>query len=208
MIQLILGVPGAGKTTYLAWLAKQYIKKGKQVWSNVYIEGCNMLDHDKDLNLYNIQDGLVIIDEGGTVLDNRSWKNHSKRVIRWYKMHRHYNTDVIISSQDYDIDVKIRALTQKIKVVKKSILPKCIVIRTIKTAIDISEDNTQIVQVYKWIPAILGGTRWIYAPKVWKMFDSFYKDKLMEKEWIKWCKANEDAYTYDFTKPSTLNEFK
>lgn len=208
MIVVILGVPGAGKTTLQAHLAKKAMKKKKNVWSNVYIEGCYMLDHETDLNINLIENGVVLIDEGGTVLDNRSWKTMSKRIIRWYKMHRHYNTDVYITSQDYDIDAKVRALTKEIWVVSKSIIPYFVAIRKIKTKIGISETETEIVQVYKWRFFLFGGLKLVYMPSVWHMFDTHYRDILHKKDFLRWTKANEHAFTYDFTKDETLIKFK
>jgi GTPase SAR1 family protein len=203
-----IGLPGSGKTTFIAWYSKKYLRKKKNVFSNVYIEGTNILDHDTDLNKYLIKDGLVCVDEGGTVISNRDFRSILRRTIRWYKMHRHYNTDVLITSQDFDIDLKIRNLTETILVVNKSILPYFINIRKIKTRIDISEDQSAIVQMYSWKSFFLGGWSWVFMPTLWKMFNSHYQDKLTTKVWDKWTKENEDKFTIDFTNEETLKNYK
>ena len=40
-LSLYFGIPGAGKSTYAAYLAKQDMKKGRKVWSNFGITGAS-----------------------------------------------------------------------------------------------------------------------------------------------------------------------
>lgn len=214
MISIILGVPGAGKTTLLTKIARQEMKKGKEVYSNCYIKDCNIIDSKADVGKYLIENAVLIIDEGGTEYDNRNWKNLSRRIIRFYKMHRHYKCDVYISSQDYDIDIKLRSLASRIWIIRKSLIPYCISQRLVVSKIDIDNNKktgqkaTEIVKSFHYAPALLGGYRLTFGPLYWKYFDSYYKDKLMTKEWRKWTKEDESYYTYDFTNPDVLKEFE
>lgn len=214
MIGIILGVPGAGKTTLLTKIARQALKKGKQVYSNCYIEGAYILDAHEDIGKYLIENAVLIIDEGGSEYDNRAWAKLKRRIIRWYKLHRHYKCDVYISSQDYDIDLKIRNLASRIWIIRKSIIPFCISIRTIVSRIDINENKktgekaTDIIKIFIKMPWLLGGVHHVFAPFYWKYFNSYYTDKLMLKEWKTWTKADENYYTYDFTKPDILAAFE
>jgi hypothetical protein len=184
------------------------------VFSNVYIEGTYIIDANEDIGKYLIENAVLLIDEGGTEYDNRNWKALKRRIIRWYKMHRHYHCDVYISSQDYDIDVKLRSLASKIWIVRKSLLPYCITKKLVMAKIDIDDNKktgqkaTEIVKTFHYIPWWAGGTTWTISPLYWKMFNSYYQDKLMEKEWKKWTKADEGYYTYDFTKPDILAQFE
>lgn len=43
-LSLYFGIPGAGKSTYAAYLAKQDMKKGRKVWSNFGITGAMKCD--------------------------------------------------------------------------------------------------------------------------------------------------------------------
>lgn len=214
MISILLGVPGAGKTTELTKIARKGMKQGKTVFSNCYIEGCNILNAREDLGKYLIENSVIIIDEGGTEFDNRGWKNFNRRLTRWFKLHRHYKCDVYLSSQDYDIDKKIRDLAVEIWVIRKSLIPYCLSKKLIKSKIDIDENKKigqkgqNIIKTFRYMPWILGGKKYTFGPRWWKYFDSYYQDNLMKKEWKTWTEKDAEYYTYDFTKPEVLKEFE
>ena len=63
IVSIYFGVPGSGKTTYAAYLARHDIRRGIPVWSNVPITGCYQLDPKTDIGTYMITGGRVIIDE-------------------------------------------------------------------------------------------------------------------------------------------------
>jgi len=152
-----------------------------------------------------IEKGEVYVDEAGNDFDNRDFKKLTDNVKRFNKMHRHYELDLYYSTQSYDdIDAKIERLTVKILVCKKCLLyPYFIKYRTILQDIDISEDKTQIIKTYKWqFP--LFGTRYIFAPLVWGMFDTHWRDILEEKEWKKWSEENKEVYIQDWRKKPVI----
>ena len=123
ILSVYFGVPGAGKTTFAAYLTKHDLKRGIPVWSNVPITGAYKLEPKDDIGKYMIAGGRVIIDEAGLEYNNRDFKAFSKDSLYFYKYHRHYQLAVDVFSQGYDdMDKKIRTLAQKLYVVKKSLL--------------------------------------------------------------------------------------
>ena len=184
ILSIYFGVPGAGKTTFAAWLAKRDLKRGLNVWSNVPITGCKILNPKEDIGTYMIDDGRVIIDEAGIEYNNRDFKEFSKKQLYFYKFHRHYELAVDIFSQGYDdMDKKIRTLAQKLYVVKRTLLPWFICRKEIKKRVGINDMSKEIIDEYYFVPFT---TKLIFAPAVWKMFNTISRDPLPEKEWKTW----------------------
>jgi hypothetical protein len=204
-IKLIIAPPGYGKTTELARICKEALKKKMNVYSNVYIENTYMMEIT-DINFYLMENGILVLDEAGLDFDNRAWKNFSEKLTRFFKLHRHYNLDVYLVSQDYDIDSKIRALATSVRIMQKSLFyPYVIKWRTVVTTIDIAEDNSDIVKIFKW-KFLLFDLHYHFAFPLWKLFNSYYRDKLNIKVWKKWTKDNEYLMIKDFTtKDKTVN---
>ncbi|MDO4957601.1 MAG: hypothetical protein Q4E60_11370, partial [Bacteroidales bacterium] len=78
VLNVWFGVPGSGKTTFAAWLAKKDLKYGIDVWSNTPITGCIEFNPQEDIGKYMISNGHVIIDEAGIEYDSRNFKNFTK----------------------------------------------------------------------------------------------------------------------------------
>lgn len=212
VLNVYFGVPGSGKTTFAAYLAKQcaresivirlcrrfpcrftnWILNGKNwkravpVYSNVPIKGTLQLDPMSDIGVNLIEDGKMIIDEAGIEFNNRNYKSFPKHAIKFFKLHRHYGVSVDVFSQSYeDMEVTLRRLAQNYFVVKKSIIPKVVVIKRVKRKVGIDEMTHQIADHYYFDFPILG-TKWIWCPPLWKMFDSYECPELPMKEWIPW----------------------
>ena len=184
---IYFGVPGSGKTTFAAYLAKKRIKRKGKVLSNVSIKGTYEVERS-DIGNYMIKDCLLLIDEAGIDYNNRNFADKkekmSKEEIYFYKYHRHYNVDIAIFSQGYDdMDKKLRTLATRYYIVKKSILPGFITRKLINKVIGIDDNTKQIIDKYSF--AILG-TKWIYCPKLWKMFNSTSYKEMPTKEFRKY----------------------
>lgn len=188
-INIYFGVPGSGKTTYAAWLAKKYLKRGRKVYTNVPIEGCYLITV-QDFEKYHLEpNSLVIFDEAGIDFNNRDFKKFSPELNYRFKYHRHYKLDIVILSQSYnDMDKKIRLLARNLYVVKKSLIPYFIVVKRIGKKIGIDELSHDIIDQYFWIPWFSGGTQRVFTPILWKMFDS-YDTKPMEIRNFKLCEV-------------------
>ena len=117
MISFVMGLPGAGKTTFLTWaciraLADKSLDVGhfsykrplgdvrhyKRVFSNIPIDGTYKLDFEM-LGKYEYDDSLLVIDEAGSLADSRNWKAFDNDLRDFINMHRHYHCEQIIMSQ-------------------------------------------------------------------------------------------------------------
>ena len=133
MISTIFGLPGAGKSSLLAWAADQALHDKPlsvghapfwrvsmtdhshydRVYCNFPIKGTYMLQWD-DLGKYDFSNSLILIDEITLSADSRKWKNFGDDKVYFFSMHRHYNCDILIAAQAYDrMDRTIRDLSAK-----------------------------------------------------------------------------------------------
>lgn len=177
---IYFGVPGCGKSTFAAWLSKGRLKKGKTVHSNVDIKGCYEVTKE-DLGVYDISDTLLILDEAGIDFDNRNFKNNMPlHRLNFFKKHRHYNVDIAVFSQDFeDMDKKLRKLATRYFLIRKSWVPFCISRKMIGKKIDINKDTGEIIERYYFV---MFSRRLIFAPLVWKMFNTHERELLPKKD--------------------------
>lgn len=184
IVSIYFGVPGSGKTTFAAWLARRDLKRGGKVWSNVPITGTYKLDPKVDIGRYMIENGRVIIDEAGIEYNNRDFKDFSKKSLYFYKYHRHYRLGIDIFSQGFDdMDKKIRTLAQKYYVVKKSIFPWFVYRKEIRKKVGINELSKDIIDEYVFVPF---SRKYIFCPPLWKSFNTLSREVYPDKQWEKW----------------------
>jgi len=164
-----------------AYLAKTDMKHGRKVYSNVPITGTMCVDRD-DIGHTMISDGRLIWDEAGLDYDNRKMKMADEEVY-FYKYHRHYQMDVDFFSQGLDVDIKIRKLARHIYLVRGSILPFFIERKEIGRRVGIDQMTHQIIDEYFWKPF---GTKLIFSPPLWKLFNTYSRRQLPEKVWKEW----------------------
>ena len=132
MITGVFGLPGVGKSTFLAFCADRAnhgkdislgfafwkttlnsVKKYDKVFCNFPIRGTYQLN-PSDIGSADFSNCLLLIDEIMLLYDSRDWKSFSEKVKTFMALHRHYGCDIIWCSQRFnDCDVKIRALTQQ-----------------------------------------------------------------------------------------------
>lgn len=127
MMYGVVGLPGAGKTTFLTAAAQKCLQ-GKSflglpartnVFTNFSCPGCYKLDFHR-LGRENITDALILIDEIALLADNRNWKNFSEDLTYFFSHYRHFFCDIIWCSQYWDADKKIDVRTDKIFILEKS----------------------------------------------------------------------------------------
>lgn len=191
-VSLYFGLPGAGKTTIMAEHAKRALRR-KSPYTNVYsnvklnLEGITYIEN-ADLGKFLLKDGIVLIDEATLEFDSRDFKNFSKRLIEFFLLHRHYNLDIELYTQQWDgVDRKIRVITDRVYYIYKGLLsgkffsryyrvPYGIIIPDPKQG---SEKLGEIVQGYckpGLFGRLFGG--WIFRPLYYKYFDSWEAPQL------------------------------
>lgn len=142
----------------------------------------------KDLGRYSITDGCVLIDEATLQFDSRAYKSFAKETLTFFLLHRHYNVDIVLFTQQWDgVDRKIRVITDRVYYVYKGLLlghwftryyrvPYGIIIPDPK---DGGEKLGEIVQGYckpGFMQRLFGG--WLFRPIYYKYFDSWEAPKL------------------------------
>lgn len=212
VLNIYFGVPGAGKTTFAAYLTRhagrqswliswaqnhtcrfstwllssKLLRRKTPVYSNVPITGAYQLDVKKDIGYFMITDAKVIIDEAGVEYNNRKFKEFPQESIYWYKYHRHYGCSVDVFSQSFDdMDITLKRLAQNYYVLKKSLLPFFIVTKKIRRKVSVDKQTHQIIDMFYFgLPVI--DSHWIFSPPLWKLFNSYSHKQLPEKDWLQW----------------------
>lgn len=180
-LYMVFGKKGSGKTTLMCKLAMKYSKKGYKVYCNSYIPGSYYFD-TADLGLVDFgENSVLLVDEVGMIWDNRDFKNFKPHVRDYFKYQRHYKHIVYLFSQSFDVDKKIRDVTDYMYLAYNFL--NCFTIsRRVKKTITIShaDRNTtgesKIVDDYilePWIFFFLGTVKVTYIPKYVRFFNSF-----------------------------------
>lgn len=185
---MIFGKKGSGKTTYLCKLAQKHLKKGWTVFSTVQIPGTYLID-GKDVGLLQFpRDSVILMDEVGMLYDNREFKNFKNSTRDYFKLQRHYGHKIYLFSQTWDIDVKLRNLTDQMYLlinffgwlsVGKQIKRKIVVVKpTENTESRIADE----LVISPFILTPLGARVFTFIPYWAKYFNSFEAPELEHKE--------------------------
>lgn len=128
-VKMFFGLPGCGKTTLMCKMCYDElnkIKKGKSRYKNVYSNVKFDLDgyyyiQNSDIGVYDISDGLVLIDEATLFADSRDYKNFGREKLEYFLEHRHFNVDICLFTQQWDgVDRKIRVITDRVYYIYKT----------------------------------------------------------------------------------------
>lgn len=190
MVSIYFGVPGCGKTTTAVMIARDLvlqIAQGKSKYKHVYVNFEQNVPFVRTipfhwLGKYDLSDSCIIIDEASIFVDNRDFKNFSNELRDFILLHRHYNCDIIFFSQQWDaVDKKIRAVTERVYYIKKSLIPHVTIIYPLaygiyipSTSADKDGEYGEISQGYK-LPPLLNRifAKRFYRKPYYKYFDSY-----------------------------------
>lgn len=169
---MVMGPPGAGKTSFLCWLTMKYNALSSDVMSNVAIKQTYEFGWSEDFGNFLIDDKVIFVDEAALEkgLNNRDFAtNFTKsnfRKLECLKLHRHFRNEIFLFSQADDADIKVRELCQNFFLVKK-IVPWLIVVKKYVTDIDVDPmtQDFRRVRKKKW-------TKFLFTPVCWLHFDT------------------------------------
>lgn len=117
----IFGKKGSGKSTLLTKKIYEAKMAGRPVYANFPVPGAHLIESVRDtVGYYAFEPGAVVfLDECGTIYDNRLFKSFKPAERDYFKLQRHYQNTVYMSSQSFDIDLKLRELTDEMYLVRK-----------------------------------------------------------------------------------------
>ena len=113
---MVFGKKGSGKSSYLAKLALKYSKKKYIIYTNMddlNIPGCRYIDAKNLGKFVPEPHSVILLDEVGMLFDNRNYKEFKPETRDFFKLQRHYKCIVYLASQSFDIDKKLRDLTDE-----------------------------------------------------------------------------------------------
>lgn len=195
-LYMVFGKKGSGKTTFMCKLAlkyskKKWFKKSRPVYCNTYVPGTYYFEAE-DIGIYHFpENAVILIDEVGLIWDNRDFKNFKNHVRDYFKYQRHYKHTVYLFSQSFDIDKKLRDLTDHMYLIMNffncfSLARRITKTITITHADKNSTGESKLVDDLQFDSILLfflGTVKLTYIPKYVKYFDSFDTKQLPLKKY-------------------------
>lgn len=187
-LTMVFGKKGAGKTTFLVKVAMRSIAKGLPVYTTEDVPGCHKISAD-DIGYYEFPErSVLLIDEAGMKWDSRDFKKFPAEVRDWFKLQRHRKLTVYLFSQTFDIDKKLRDLTDEMYLIEKRFrvfsyarrISKKVVL-TAPNADGASRIDESLVFEPFWF-FWCGSRKLTYIPRYANKFDSFMASPLAFKE--------------------------
>ena len=173
----IFGKKGAGKSTLMVkWMLRD-LKHGWTVYTDIQdciIPGVRIIN-GQDLSTFIPEpNSAVYLDEVGISFDNRNYKNFDSGLRDFFKLQRKYKCKVVMNSQSFDVDKKIRDTTDGM-ILQTSFLNMFTLSRPISRHVALVEatsngdsriaDNLKFDSILSW--------RLSFMPKYFKYFKSF-----------------------------------
>lgn len=180
-LYMVFGKKGSGKSTYMTKLAVQYHKKGWNVFCNSDVPYATKFNPKLLGQMVPPPNSVLLIDEVGMIWDNRHFKEFSDNIRDYFKLQRHYRNVVYLFSQSFDIDIKLRNLTDVMYLVT-SPLPFLSVVRRIKRSIVLVQPNQESegriadsLEFVPWFMSLFGmkSLQFTFIPHWSKYFDSY-----------------------------------
>lgn len=175
-LYLVFGKKGSGKSTYLVKLAQQHLKRGWLVYTNMeelFMPGIRHFEITHLGDFVPPADSLLLLDEVGMIWDARDYKQFKPCVRDFFKLQRHYQVKVYMASQTFDVDKKLRDLTDgmflhvnllRIFTVGKRITRKVVLTQSTSEAESRISEDLVMCPFWDWTLT--------YIPKWAKYFDS------------------------------------
>ena len=179
-LYMVFGRKGSGKSTYMVKLAVRDHKQGRKIFSNCDIPYATKIDISMLGQFVPPPESVLLIDEVGMIWDNRNFKNFRNDVRDYFKLQRHYRNIVYLFSQTFDIDLKLRNLTDAMYLVTSPI-PILSIVKRIKRTIvlvqPVADAEGRIADNLEFVPFWMNffgakALQFTFIPHWYKYFDS------------------------------------
>lgn len=176
-LTFLFGKKGSGKSTYMVKLMIRDLRRGWTVYTNmqdVNIPSVRIFDAQHLKNCRPDEHSAVYIDEVGLIWDNRGFKDFDRGYTEFFKLQRKYKCKLVINSQAWDVDKKIRDLTDSMAL--QTNLGNIIgITRPIKRSITLTEPSAEkdsrIADRLKFASILDWKITWL--PRYFRYFDSY-----------------------------------
>lgn len=172
----VFGKKGAGKSCYMVRQMFRYLKRGWNVYtdmSDIRIPGVRVVPLEAFATFRPEPHSLVCLDEVGISMDNRSYKSFPSGLRDFFKYVRKMKIVVIMNSQAFDVDKKVRDTTDSM-LLMQSIGSLFSIARPIYRTVTLTEptsdsesriaDKLRFGSIFSW--------RVYYMPAYFRYFDS------------------------------------
>lgn len=172
----VFGKKGAGKSCYMVRQMHRYLRKGWNVYTDmddVRIPGVRIV-HVGDFSDFRPDPhSLVCLDEVGITMDNRSYKSFPPGLRDFFKYARKMEIVIIMNSQAYDVDKKVRDTTDSMLLLQSIGSLFCIA-RPIRRSITLTapsgESESRIADTLRF--ASIFSWKIYFMPSYFRYFDS------------------------------------
>lgn len=206
---MIFGKKGSGKTTTLTKIALENIRKGIKVYSTIEIPGTYKFNVEEIGYKTFDPKSVILIDEVGMIWDNRNFSNFKPEVRDFFKFQRQYKLKVYLFSQTFDVDLKIRNLTDEMWLLTNFARVFSMQRRIIKkiTIKENADGTSTLADDYKFDSPLFGGIKFVFIPRYVVYFKSFDPKKLAYIDG-KYMKMNDVQKEYLDTKNYLKGQLK
>lgn len=183
-LDVYFGKKGCGKSTTLQKLAYKYYKKGWNCFcdrNDSFQPFVKQLDASK-LYMYKLPpNSVVFIGEANLHWDNRDFSSFPKPFQKYLRLQRHKRVKIVMFSQTYDTDKKIRDLADRLYIVKKRLRLWTTCTPYIKTPVILpageTRDTAKMADDFVRIPKFFFSGVITFIPRWVNDFDSFIDDQ-------------------------------
>lgn len=173
----IFGKKGAGKSCYMVNEMLKHIKTGWTVYTDmqdILIPHVRIIKPMDLVNFIPEEHSVLFLDEVGVTFDNRDFSKFPSGLRDFFKFQRKYKLKVYMNSQAFDVDKKIRDVTDSM-ILQTSIMNVISISRPIKRSITLTEpsadkdsriaDKLSFDRPWHW--------KFYWMPRYFKYFDSY-----------------------------------
>lgn len=194
MLTGIQGLTGYGKTLFMSLLLREKWRQNAPIYPNFDLwfdenrKGTGIQRWWTLDDTFELENGVIAIDEGAKVLDARKFMSLPKPFADKIAEHRHYDLNMIYAVQDFnDIDVRIRRNTHEIFTCNSILrIPRN---ETVKPVLQIVRVNKKVRvpsdSMYRMKWRDLGNFKTMFISKYWtKTYYNTYSRKIGESEFL------------------------